>query len=272
VAGARPGFEDAVAQRELQLAILCNVEISKGVVATALDNCLAQVMPHLLSKEIQLAIKSVIMSCKDTAMLKAKKDAHKMISHLQSAKTDLQDLDVPSEMIHKLDAKIADLQNLQQEDSYCSRDSLATQELRDFSPVQRSSQDLDESLKSISKAMAQLRKFLVSKQVTRNPKVLTALNSELYALACMEDCCKALALGRQDMLTNCAEELQNALTEMIKDSKMPHVHEAQKQVISANKDLHYAQKQKTIESLEKAKSENRISGKKLETLTQLIGY
>lgn len=258
---------EAIALHELNLNILCNLEISNGVVGDALDNCVLQVIGQLPAYEVQKALLATIDFCKSKALNSAKRDARKLSSKLEGAKEDLSQIDVPKSALAEIDSQIEGLEAV-----HTMIHKPSSVRLRKPNPRanRRSTQGLRESASILGDAQAELTKIR-HRQRIRDPKDLVSLTAELYALACMEDCCSALMLGKQDMLGQCADNLLDALTQMLKESDIPHIKEINTNVEIANKDLQYAQKEKTMESLQRAESENRISRKKLQTLSTLIG-
>jgi len=258
---------EAIALHELNLNILCNLEISNGLIGDALDNCMSQVITQLPAYEVQKALLSTIDFCKSKALNSAKRNARKLSSKLEGVKADLSDIDVPKSALAEIESQIKELESVHR-----MQHSPSNLRLRKPNPSsnRRSAKGLRESASILGDAQAEVTKIR-RRQRLHDPKSIASLTAELYALACMEDCCSALMLGKQDMLNQCADHLLDALMQMLKESDIPHIKTLSSNVESANKDLQYAQKEKTMESLQRAESENRISQKKLQTLSTLIG-
>ena len=86
---------------------------------------------------------------------------------------------------------------------------------------------------------------------------------------CVQDCCSALETGGD--LAACVANLKHAIEAEIKSSNISPIKPLKYQVDKSHKDLQSARKSRTMESLNRAKSQSLISDEKLDTLRQIIG-
>jgi len=256
-------YKEAIILCECELSQACNLEISSGVVAKALNNCLSQVLRNVISPELKVALSSVVEHAQNSSLRNAKKSAKQNKEILNHLKSEMLKVGVTPSMTQKLNQKVnASDTVLGIQGTGVSVDAQSA------NTAQRNPQEIQNTLQSLKSAQGQLTQILNTQNL--DPVARLCVTCELYTVMCLQDCCTALSLG-EDKLRECATNLQNALFEEVKESNVGNINSLNVTLKKAHNDLHSAESSKTMEYLNKAKSENVISDKKLQTLTTLLG-
>ena len=255
--------KDAIALCELELEITCNLDVMNGNVGKSLQNCLNQILPHIRSFELRNALASTIGHTQRLANKSVKSHAKKSKSALKDLQKSMHDVGVVPELTQGLQGKIARANELEALDVVHSK--VDSQSAKGAS---RSSKELQRVANLLKSAGSSLQRNL-NMPMDALAKLCTV--AELYTIMCMQDCCIALSLGEDTRLKECAENLHKALCAELRQSGIPHIQKLRADVHTAHKDLHSAQSSKTMEALEAAKSNNTISDRKLQTISNLIG-
>tara|TARA_B100000900_G_scaffold410034_1_gene426986 strand:- start:3032 stop:4510 length:1479 start_codon:yes stop_codon:yes gene_type:complete len=256
-------YKEAIILCECELSQACNLEISSGVVAKALNNCLSQVLGKVISPELKVALSSVVEHVQSRSLKDAKKSAKQSKELLQKLKSEMIKVGVTPSMTQKLNQKLST------SDSVLNIQGTGVSiDVHNANNAKRNPQEIQNTLQSLKSAQSQLTHILNTQNL--NPIARLCVTCELYTVMCLQDCCVALSLG-DDKLRECAGNLKSALFEEVKNSNIGNIESLNNNVNNAHKDLHSAESSKTMEYLKKAQSENVISDKKLQTLTRLLG-
>jgi hypothetical protein len=254
--------KEAILLCELDLDRACHLEISQGMLAKALNNCLLQIMQSLRSHELRNALSSTIKYAQQIAQGEAQKTAKESKALLSNLKSDMLKVGVSPGLTKKLDNRI------EEADLVCRQNGTSVViDPQNASNASRSPKELQRTLNGLKAAQSQIEQVL---QKGLDPVAKTCTYAELYTILCLQDCCIALSMG-ENRLKECASNLHSALYNELKNSNVPSVKALSANVKKAHKDLQSAENLKTMKHLKQAKSENRISDKKLQTLTKLLG-
>lgn len=256
-------YKEAIILGECELSQACNLEISNGVVAKALSNCLSQVLRNIISPELRVALSSVVEHVQNRSLKSAKKSAKQKKELLESLKSEMLKVGVTPSLTQKLDQKLSNSDTV-----LAMQGTNVSVDVQNANTAKRNPKEIQNTLKSLKSAQGQLTRILNTQNL--DPIARLCVTCELYTVMCLQDCCIALSLG-EDKLRECAANLQTALVEEIKGSNVGNIKSLTHKLKNAHKDLHSAESSKTMEYLKKAQSENVISDKKLETLTRLLG-
>jgi hypothetical protein len=132
----------------------------------------------------------------------------------------------------------------------------------------RSPQEIVRVQNMVSGVISHLKRSL-KKASTMPEQARLCCVVEVYTLMCIQDCCSAMMLGADTEA--CAENLKQAIESELSTSGVPQIKPFKYLVSKAHKDLQSARKLRTMESLNRAKSDSLISDTKLETLKHIIG-
>lgn len=253
----------ALASAELRLA--ANLDMCDGLAGRALNHCVQQVLPVIGSSELRAQLRDCIVSVQQIAAKSALKCAAEVGRIVQQVKSDMQHIGVDPATFRKLQLKERKISESEKRARAVT--GISTSTTSHMSP--RTFNELAKASKELAGIQQQLEGF-VAKASTLSAEHKLALYCELYCVMCMQDCCGALASGVTD-LTQCARRLYDAVCDEVCTSEVSELKILANDVEIAEKSLQSAQVSQTIHLLQKAKSENSISDKKLETLTKLIG-
>ena len=249
---------------ELELDRAVQQDIVSGDSQKAMFNALNQVLPYIQSSETRDAVTSTIMDVRRKAEGQAKKTSKALALLLSKLKRDLQDIGVDPRSVDALVSKEA---KLREESQAAITTPTDTKSVVDTGVSKRSPQETARIRQVAQHAAAHLQGMLRSQQPSPQMKLCCII--EIYTLMCIQDCCSALEKGGD--LSACAANLKGAVEAELKSSGVPQIKPLKYQVAKSHKDLQSARKSRTMESLNRAKSESLISDKKLETLRQIIG-
>lgn len=248
---------------ELELDRSLQKDMHEGLSHAAMYNALNQVLPNVSSKETRDALTSVILGVRRAAEDKSKRTSRSLALLITKLKQDLEKIGIDPRSVDRLVARErAYLQESQQPSKTPSSPDVMGP--RDS---QRSPQELARLYNDLMPVIRNMQQALKSRRMA--PEAKTCCVVEMYTLLCIRDCCAALASG--ESLDPCAENLRSAVETELKSSDLPSIKSLKLKLDKSHKDLQSAKKSKTMESLNKAKSESLISDKKLETLRQIIG-
>jgi hypothetical protein len=258
-------FREALALASAELKLHANLSICDGVASRALQHCVSQVTPSVRSSELRAQFRDCVSFVQGLAAKNALKCVADITRVVQGVKADMQRIGVDPATFRKLQLKeqriLADAQR--------AKSVGGARSSADAHITPRSFNELAETSRMLAGVQAQLEGFL-AKTSTLPAEHKLALYCELYCVMCLQDCCGALASGAGS-ITPCAERLYAAICDEVLTSETPDTKILANDVELAEKSLQSAQVSQTIHLLQKAKSENSISDKKLETLTKLIG-
>jgi hypothetical protein len=260
-------FLEKIGFAELELDRAVQQDIISGDSHRAMYNSLSQVLPTVKSQAIRDALTTAVMGVRRDAEHASKKTAKSLALLMSKLRKDLESLGVDITAIDQLvarerkhrseaDAKITTPANL---DSVAGRTKVSAQR-----PVNEL-QALGRMFESLA---SQLN--LQAVELMGDPRAELCCRVEIYTVLCMRDCCAALSLG-QDMTEECTQNLKSAVEAELKSSGLASIKPLRADVEKSKNDLKHARMSKTMDSLNRAKSESKISDKKLETLKQIIG-
>lgn len=252
-------YQEAILLSELELVNAINDDIRAGLCAQAMDNALRQVVDTVGSPELRQALSATIGCTRTIANNECIKGAKGLRALLGKLKEDLSTIGVNPEYLAKLSAKERKADRLAEMPKQ-SRPSLSSNPTRG-----RGHNELMRTAQNIESAQRNLQTYAL--QQTQQDARLACM-VELYTLMCMRDCCLALASG-ENRLEECASRLYEAI---LAEANEPWTKfsRLKSSVNKAKSDLKRAQKSRTLETLQRAQSENTISEKKLETLKTLL--
>lgn len=253
-------YREAIVLSDIELGLEINNCISCGIVYQAVTNCLNQVLQNTSSKEIKNVFKICVDLLFNASNLQTSRLLMSYSKIIKKLKEDLKNYGIDPHTLNKLTQK----------ESMLSQTSSPLQKpiSSDLLSNVRYPSELTNISTFLSKSARMLEKYLSDNSLS--PETKLALVSEIYTLLCFKDCCSAMMLG-ENKISECAKNLYDALTEELKLCELPNFINLIKNVKNAEKSLQSAQVSRTIDLLNKAKSEKSISDKKLETLTKLIG-
>ena len=254
------GFEDY--QEKIDFAELeCNRavlhDILHGDAHKAMDHALRQVLPHLNS-DISEKLTSAVVLVRRKAGFESKKTARALITMMSGLKSDLEKVGVDPRTIETLVEKEEALKKE-------AEAPITNIGYPQNSQKQRTPRGAIDAHRMLDNPIRHLKACL-QKRMTLPERVCCSI--ELYTLMCMQDCCSAIMKG--ESLNACAVALKEAVEALLK-STSPQIAPFVKKVESSHKDLQSARREKTMMSLNRAKSDNTLSEKKLETIKQIIG-
>lgn len=256
-------YKEAVLVAECELNLAIQKEICMGLVSRAMDNALRQVKPYIASKELVHTLEMCVDHCRNLALSNSKKFSRQLATILKDSIQDLKNMGAEPQTLEATHKKVQSLEN------WSERKKLPSVISRKSASSLRSSQDLVNAQILLQECVTQLRQLIkTSKSMHKNAQV--AMVCELYTLMCFIDCCVCMQKS-ENSLKECVEHLHKAFEEELSDSAISNIFALKKAMTSANKDLQYAQKSQIMNTLTKAKEENKISDRKLQTLTSMIG-
>ena len=248
---------------ELELDRSLQQDMHSGLSHAAMYNALNQVLPNVGSQEIKDALASVVMGVRRSAEDKSKRTARSLALLITKLKQDLERIGIDPRSVDRLvERERAYLRESQEP----SRTPKVPDVLSDRNS-KRSPQELARIYQGLDSVIRNMQRDMRGARMA--PEAKTCCVIEVYTLMCIRDCCAALASG--DNLEPCAENLRSAVESELKTSELPSIKPLKMKLDASHKDLQSAKKSKTMESLNRAKSESLISDKKLETLRQIIG-
>jgi hypothetical protein len=253
-------YREALVLSDIELNLALNQEICKGLVHQALTNCLNQVLQNVQSSELKYVFKACIESVMSLANKNLSKSVNEYSKLIQNIKSELIKLGVDPQTLRKLSQKEAFASNIQISNLTPSNTGLYTKA--------RHPSELSQISAFLTQSCKHLEKYLKHEKLSADAKL--ALTCEIYSLLCFKDCCASMMAG-ENKINDCARNLYDALKEEIRLCELSTIKQLVNNVELAEKSLHSAQVSKTIHLLNKAKSENSLSDKKLETLTKLLG-
>jgi len=253
-------FREALVLSDIELNMAINKEIVSGLAHQALTNCLNQVLQNVSSRETKQVLKSCMENVQHLANSSFASLSDKYRQLIQNIKHELTQLGIDPHTLRKLAQKEALASQ--------SQISVIAPKPLELGSTLRNPSELRELNQFLTSASRQLEKYLNSENLGAEAKL--ALTCEIYALLCFRDCCATIMAG-ENKIKDCARNLYDALREEIRLCEIPHLRILSNNVEIAEKSLHSAQVSRTIDLLNKAKSENTLSDKKLETLTKLLG-
>lgn len=254
-------YREALVLSDIELSLAISQEICSGIVYQALTNCLNQVLQNVRSSELKAVFKSCIDHVLNLAQKQLSKNINDYSQLIQKIKQDIAKLGVDPQTLRKLSQKEAFTTSRLQM-------STITPSGLGFYTQNRHPTELSQVSNFLTMSCRQLEKYLNNEKLGAEAKL--ALICEIYTLLCFKDCCSAL-MASENKINVCASNLFDALKEEIRVCELSNIKILQNNVDLAEKSLHSAQISKTIHLLNKAKSENTLSDKKLETLTKLLG-
>ena len=257
-------FLEKIDFAELELDRAVQQDIVSGDSQKAMFNVLNQVLPHIQSSDTRDAITSAIMDVRRKAEGQAKKTSKSLVLLISKLKRDLQDIGVDT---RSLDALVSKESKFREESLGPITTPQDTKSVVGAGVSKRSPRELARIRQMAHNAAAQLQR--TSKFAHISPQATLCCNVEIYTLMCVQDCCSALETGGD--LAACVANLKHAIEAEIKSSNISPIKPLKYQVDKSHKDLQSARKSRTMESLNRAKSQSLISDEKLDTLRQIIG-
>jgi len=248
---------------ELELDRAIQADIVSGDAHRAMYNALNQVLSNIKSEDLRNKLASTIMSVRRKAEHDAKKTARSLAILMSKLKSDLEKIGVDPRSV---DALIEKESRLREEAQAPISTPESSEGVMAGSPSPRSPRELTMIHQMLNGVIQQMSNVA---QQNMSPQMQLCCMVELYTLMCLQDCCAAITKGGD--LDACAKNLKSAIEAQLRSSDAPQVKPLRYLVVNSHKDLQSARKSRTMESLNRAKSESLISDKKLETLKQIIG-
>jgi hypothetical protein len=249
---------------ELELDRAVQRDMVSGDTHKAMYNALNQVLPHVQSSDVRNALTSTIMDVRRGAEDQSKRTSRSLALLMSKLKRDLEQIGVDPRSVDALVAKEAQLREEAQAPTTTPKDAKSVMR---GEATSRSPREAARIHRMVGNAIQQIKRAAQAQHMT--PQARVCCNVEIYTLMCLQDCCSALSSGGD--LSACAANLRGAVETELKASEAPQIKPLKYQVAKSHKDLQSARKSRTMESLNRAKSESLISDKKLETLRQIIG-
>lgn len=253
-------YKREITRASLELDILVQSEIVNGRIAAIVKNVLNNIRPELNSIDIYKSLVLCIQYCQSLALSKLQTSTQKLLSIIEASIEELEGFgisDIQLSMINQKMDKLYKLQNLKIPTSHIVN--------AQTTPI-RSTNALQNAVRTLQAAQVQIQRVL-----RQTPKAQeTFVRIELYVVMCLLDCCTSL-MREDNKLHACSTNLYKAICEELQDSNIKEILEAQKTLSRAKSDLQSTQKSSIIKKLEDAKEGNKISAKKLQTLTSLLG-
>lgn len=258
-------FLEKINFAELELDCALQKDMISGDTHAAMYNALNQILPHIRSSDIRDILMSVVMHVRRSAEDRACRTSKSLALLISKLKKDLEEIGVDPHSIDRLVAKERMLRD-------AANAPISTPESASEILSRRATQRSPHDLRNLDSMLAQAASALESqiRHSNLHPRAKLCMLVELYTVMCMRDCCAAIASGANNF-EDCASNLKGAVESALKASSVPSISSLKSRVDKSHKDLQYARKSKTMESLNRAKSEHMISDQKLETLRTLIG-
>ena len=245
---------NAIELAELELKLRKAQEIAQGVCYQSMLHVLRQV-DQSFSPDIYKIVTKPVADCLKLACQQTRQYAKKVQSKLLEICSELQKLGVDTRTIKNISETQKNLELLiRMKDSPIPQ--AVQKQHRVMHPMSSVIQWCDQA---VSHIQARVPQSSTMEQVK--------LLCEIYTILCIRDCAISYK-SRMDSHQKLSQNLLKAMSETLDDSRM--FIKEQRNLDSQKKELHVAQHNLNLESLNKAKDENLISVKKLETLKSLI--
>jgi hypothetical protein len=260
-------FLEKIDFAELELDRAIQQDMVDGDSHKAMYNALNQVLPAVGSQEVRDKLTSVVMAVRRGAEEKAKRTSKSLSLLMSKLRKDLESIGVDAHSVEKLVQK-EEMHRAEAASKVTTPTDLASVAGHKTASTTRPARELRRIYSSVDQLAQGLGHSAANQRSA--PRAALCCKVELYTILCIRDCCAAMIAG-QDALQQCVENLRSAVEAELKESLVPQITPLRSGFEKAHKDLQSARKSKTMESLNRAKSESLISDKKLETLKQIIG-
>ena len=245
---------NAIELAELELKLRKSQEISQGICYTSMLHVLRQIDRHFSSDIYKIVTKPVV-DCLKLSCQQTRKYAKRVQSQLLEICAELQNIGVDTRTIkniHETQKSLELLVNMKD-----SPVPIASKKSH------RVVQPMSSVVSFCNQAIGHLSNQLQNSNIVDQVKILC----EIYTLSCIKDCAISYQRGMRSH-QKLSQNLLKAMNDTLDDSKMFSKEETH--LNSQKKELNDAQYSLNLESLNKAKEDNLISTKKLQTLKSLI--
>ena len=148
-------YKEAIILCECELSQACNLEISSGVVAKALNNCLSQVLRNIMSPELKVALSSVVEHAQNRSLKSAKKSAKQNKEILNNLKSEMLKVGVTPSMTQKLNQKLNTSDTI-----LAMQGTGVSVDVQNANTAKRNPQEIQNTLQSLKSAQGQLTRIL----------------------------------------------------------------------------------------------------------------
>lgn len=253
-------YKREIARASLELDILIQSEIALGRVDSIAKNVLRNIQPELKSIDIYRTFELCIHHCKSLALSKLQSSSQKLLSMIEASIEELEEFGISSAQLSTIKHKMQTLEKYQE--LTISNSHIVNAQKKPIRAVDA----LQKAIHTLQNAQSQIQAVL--HQIPQPRKAFVLI--ELYIILCLLDCCNSILNG-DNQIHACSANLYKAICEELMDSNVQDISKAKKALETAKLDLQSTQKSTILKKLESAKDGNKISEKKLQTLTSLLG-